>query len=129
VDLALKCNWVDLALKCSWVDIGLLQDRLSGVCDELGGLYGVVLGGILAGVHDLGHCGVGLGDGVHETLNRSLLRGVGVDLMDGVLDHDLGGLGALDEGLLHGALGEHGLAGDCAVLDLSGINIASLVYC
>lgn len=38
--------------------------------------------------------------------------------MDGVLHHDLGGLGALDERLLHGALGEHGLAGDCAVLHL-----------
>ena len=88
----------------------------------------MVLGGILAGVHDLGHCGVGLGNGVHKTLNRGLLRGVGVDLMDGVLHHDLGGLGALDERLLHGALGEHGLAGDCAVLHLSGINIASLVY-
>lgn len=35
VDLALKCSWVDLALNCSWVDIGLLQERLSGVCDEL----------------------------------------------------------------------------------------------
>ena len=99
------------------------------------------MGGIQAGVNDCVLYGLVLADGVHEilkavvlgdggleTLKVGLLRGGGVDLMDGLLHHDLGRLGALDVRLLHGAFGDHGLAGDCAVLHFSGINIESLVY-